>query len=26
VTIEGDAQALLDSVEQVADWNAVLEG
>lgn len=26
VTIEGDAQALLNSVEQVADWNAVLEG
>ena len=26
VTIEGDAQALLDSTEQIADWNAVLDG
>ena len=26
VTIEGDAQALLDSVEQIADWNAALDG
>jgi peptidyl-prolyl cis-trans isomerase B (cyclophilin B) len=25
VTIEGDAQALLDSVEQIADWNAALD-
>ena len=26
VTIEGDAQALLDSTEQIADWNAALDG
>ena len=26
VTIEGDAQALLDSIEQIADWNAALDG
>ncbi len=26
VTIEGEVQPLLDSVEQVSDWNAVLDG
>ena len=26
VTIEGEAEPLLDSVEQVSDWNAVLDG
>ena len=26
VTIEGETQALLDSVEQIADWNAALDG
>ena len=26
VTIEGDARALLDSIEQIADWNAALDG
>jgi len=26
VTIEGDTADLLASVEQVADWNAVLDG
>ena len=26
VTIEGETQALLDSVEQIADWNPALDG
>lgn len=26
VTIEGETQALLESVEQIADWNAALDG
>ena len=26
VTTEGETQALLDSVEQIADWNAALDG
>ena len=26
VTIEGETKALLDSVEQIADWNAALDG
>jgi peptidyl-prolyl cis-trans isomerase B (cyclophilin B) len=26
VTVEGDAEGLLASVEQVAEWNSVLEG
>ena len=26
VTIEGEVEPLLDSVEQVSDWNAVLDG
>ena len=26
VTLEGDTESLLASVEQVAEWNAVLEG